>query len=77
LRESAIGSVVGVAVGGALAFALLKLADLRALGIEGEVAPQVLIGGIAAMVLAALLAAAVPALRAARTAPLQALRNDQ
>jgi putative ABC transport system permease protein len=77
LRDSAIGSVVGVAVGGALVFALLKLADLRALGIEGEVAPQVLIGGIAAMVLAALLAAAVPALRAARTAPLQALRNDQ
>ena len=49
--------------------------DLRALGVGDGVLPVAFACATAAMVLAALAAALVPALGAARVQPMQALRN--
>lgn len=76
LRDSVAVSATGVLAGLAGVLVVLRLLDMHALGIDGGVPPLVLAAGVAAMALAALLAASLPAWRAARIAPLEALRDD-
>lgn len=75
LRDSARISALGVVAGLVAVFAALRVVDVRALGIDGGVQPGALIGGVLAMAAAALVAALLPALRAARVPPMQALRD--
>lgn len=73
MRESLAASLAGIAVGGAAVVALMQFVDLRALGV-GEGLPSIALAlASTAMVLAALVAALVPALSAARVQPIQAL----
>jgi putative ABC transport system permease protein len=74
LREGALQAALGLTIG--LGASLIMMQGLRAVlfGIE-PTDPLTLIGVAVALMLAALLAAAVPALRAMRIDPLTALRN--
>jgi len=76
LRDGLGLSAVGVAAGLALAIGGLRLLDLSAVGVAGTVSPAVLAAGIAAMVIAALTAVGLPAWRAARVPPMEALRTE-
>jgi putative ABC transport system permease protein len=76
LRDSLKASAVGVLAGLALAWLMLSLVQTRILGIEKLDQPMLLAGGLVAMTIAALAAALLPALRAARIAPIEALRNE-
>lgn len=76
LRDGLMLSGIGVAAGLALAIGGLRLLDLSALGIAGGTPPAVLAAGVAAMVLAAIGALGLPAWRAARVPPMEALRNE-
>jgi len=69
-------SALGVLAGTAGVIGIMRVADLRALGIEGGASAAMLAAGVGAMGVAALVAALVPALRAARVAPMEALRNE-
>lgn len=74
LGESFAGSAPGVAVGAVVVLALLPVFDF---GSGAGARPALAFAaGVLAMGFAALVAALLPALRAARVAPLEALRDD-
>jgi putative ABC transport system permease protein len=76
LRDSLKISGLGVVAGLVGAWLLLQLLRTQIVGI-GDAAPLALLGGgLCAMAIAALLAAVVPAWRAARIDPMAALRNE-
>ena len=75
LRDSAKASVLGIVAGLIGVGLALRLLDVAALGID-RVPPLVVAVAVLTMAVAALLASLLPALRAARIAPLQALRAD-
>jgi len=76
LRDSLAGSAAGVAAGLALAAGALRLVDLGRIGVDSAAPPAAFALGIGLMAVAALAAALLPAWRAARVPPMQALRND-
>ncbi len=75
LGESFAGSAPGVAGGAIVVLALLQALDFEA-GAHSGGPVFAFVVGVLAMAVAALVAAVLPALRAARVAPLEALRND-
>jgi putative ABC transport system permease protein len=75
LRDGLALSAVGVGAGLALALAGLRLLDLSAVGVAGT-PPLLLAIGVATMALAALGALGLPAWRAARVPPMEALRSQ-
>lgn len=77
LRDSVIASVAGVAIGLLVAALALRLLDDGEVGIGPVTAQPLVIGlSIGMMTLAAVIAALLPALRAARTSPMLALREE-
>lgn len=76
LRDGLTLSAVGVLAGLALALAGLRLLDLSAVGVAGTPPLLLLAAGIATMALAALGALGLPAWRAARVPPMEALRSE-
>jgi putative ABC transport system permease protein len=76
LRDSFGASAVGVALGLGGAWLLLRLLQAQLFGIDTAAQPLLLALGLGAMALAALLAALLPALRAARVDPISALRAE-
>jgi len=75
LREGARIVVAGIALGAAGAWAARQLLLAQSYGLEGRM-PLVVLAGIGVMALAALAALSAPALRAARTDPMTALRDE-
>jgi predicted permease len=74
--RGAIGQlIVGVALGLPAAFAAGRLLQSQLFGVSGH-DPRILIGGLALLGASTIVAAWVPARRAARLNPVQALRND-
>jgi predicted permease len=76
LRDSLAISAIGVAAGFAVAAAALRLVDFGRIGIDSAAPPAALAVGAALMIAAAVAAALLPAWRAARIPPMQALRDD-
>ena len=76
LRDSLKASAFGVLAGVIAAWLLLRLAQPQFFGSESVEQPLLLAGGLLAMAIAALLAALLPAWRAARIDPMVALRNE-
>lgn len=76
LRDSLATSAIGIALGAIGVVAVLRTLDLGVVGVAAGFALPPLILGSMAMAIAAVVAAAVPALRAARVAPMEALRNE-
>jgi ABC-type antimicrobial peptide transport system permease subunit len=76
LRDSVGASAIGVALGLAGAWLLLQGVRTQLFGLEAADQPWLLGLGLGAMVLAAVCAALLPALRAARIDPTRALRAD-
>lgn len=76
LRDSLAISAVGVAAGFAVAAAALRLVDFGRIGIDSAAPPAAFAAGAALMTAAAVAAALLPAWRAARIPPMQALRDD-
>jgi putative ABC transport system permease protein len=76
LRDSLRASTIGVALGLAGAWLLLRLLQAQLFGLGVGDQPLLLGVGLCAMAVAALLAALLPALRAARIDPIRALRAD-
>lgn len=75
VRTSVLSSAIGIGIGlGAVGLALRHI-ELDPVGIQG-IPPQALAAAIALMALAALAASLLPALRAARVAPMEALRGE-
>lgn len=74
LGDSTRSVVTGVVLGLAGAFAVLRALQAQLFGIE-DAQTGVVASGVALLLLAALLAALLPALRAARVDPMQALRH--
>ena len=74
LRDSFRVSAIGVAIGLGGAWLLLRLLQAQLFGLGVADQPLLLTAGLAAMAAAALLAALLPALRAARIDPIKALR---
>jgi predicted permease len=75
LREALMLAVAGLALGVPLAFALAQVNRSFLVGIQPH-DPSTLIGGIVLMTCVALLAAWIPARRAARVDPMAALRSE-
>jgi predicted permease len=75
LREAMVVSVIGVAVGVAAALECGKWVSSQLYGLK-EYDPLTISGAAAILLLVALLASALPALRAARLDPLAALREE-
>lgn len=75
LGESARAVLLGIALGMAGAWAALRLLQAQLFGLEGT-HTSALAAGVGLLLGVALLAAALPALRAARIDPMQALRHD-
>jgi predicted permease len=76
LRDSLATSAIGIGIGAIGVVMVLRALDLGVVGVATGFALTPLVVGSAAMVLAALVAAVLPALRAARVAPMQALRGE-
>lgn len=76
LRESMHTSAMGVVAGLLVILLTLHIVDMSALGIGGMAQPIGLGFGVLGMVIAALFAALLPALRAARVTPMEALRDE-
>jgi len=76
LRDSLRASTIGVAIGLAGAWLLLRVLQAQLFGLGVGDQPLLLAAGLFAMAVAALLAALLPALRAARLDPIKALRAD-
>jgi len=77
LRDSLGASIAGVAAGLATAAVALRLTDFGALGADRpSTQPAAIAFGVGLMTLAAVVAALLPALRAARTPPMQVLREE-
>lgn len=75
VRGSVLSSAAGIGVGLIAVALALRHVDLEPVGIQG-IPPQALTTAIALMALAALAASVLPALRAARVAPMEALRDE-
>ena len=75
LRDSALNVGLGIAIGLAAAWVVMRGLSSQLYGVGGA-SPSVLAVGVGAMLGAALLAALLPALRAARTDPMIALRAN-
>lgn len=75
LGEGARVVVAGVALGASGAWAARQLLVAQSYDLEGRL-PWVVMAGIAIMAIAALVALSAPALRAARTDPMTALRDE-
>jgi predicted permease len=76
LRESVRVSAIGVIAGLTGAWLLLRLLQSQLFGLDAGEQPLLLAVGLAAMALAAVAAALLPAWRASRIDPLTALRNE-
>lgn len=75
VREGLVVAVAGVLVGGPLAFMASRLMGSLLYGISpGD--PRTIIAASTLFIIVSIVAAAVPALRAARVRPLEALRQD-
>jgi ABC-type antimicrobial peptide transport system permease subunit len=75
LREALILTAIGAAIGLLVAFALVRLIRFIFYGIEPH-DPLTMIGTVVIMVTVAVLAAWIPARRAARIDPMEALRYE-
>ncbi len=76
LRDSLKASAFGVFAGAIAAWLVLRLAQTQYFGSASIEQPLLLAGGLLAMAIAALLAALLPAWRAARIDPMVALRSE-
>ena len=76
LRDSLKASALGVGIGVAAAWLVLRLAQTQLFGSEDIRQPLLLACGLLAMTMAASLAALPPAWRAARVHPMVALRHE-
>lgn len=76
LRDSLKASALGVGIGVAAAWLVLRLAQTQLFGSEDIRQPLLLACGLLAMTMAASLAALLPAWRAARVHPMVALRHE-
>ena len=74
-RSAALGTVVGAVAGAALSLAVARLAQASLFGI-GAFDPPAFLLSLVLLAAAALLACLLPALRAARVAPAEALRSE-
>jgi predicted permease len=75
LREAAAMAALGIAIGLAAALALSRLVQSQLFGVEAA-DPRVYAAAAACLAAVALLAAAIPALRAARIDPVKALKYE-
>lgn len=75
VRGSVLSSAIGIGIGLAAVALALRHVDLDPVGIQG-IPPQALAAAIVLMALAALAASLLPALRASRVAPMEALRDE-
>ncbi len=75
IGNSIKASTAGVLIGLCVAAFMLQVMDLSVLGIDAEARTTALLAGLLSMAFAAFAAATVPALRAARVLPMQALRD--
>jgi ABC-type antimicrobial peptide transport system permease subunit len=75
LREVAILGIIGLALGIPIAVAMSRLVESFLYGVQPR-DPLTIAAAIATMLLGALLAAFVPAQRAARVDPMTALRHE-
>jgi predicted permease len=75
LRESGWLAVVGIAVGVAAALGVTRVVKSMLFGVQPN-DPATVVGGIAILLLVALAASWIPAARAARVQPMEALRHE-
>lgn len=75
LIEGVTSCLAGVGAGAVLAVLGFRVSELSALGVDADIPAGALLAGVVVMVLAALGASAMPALRVARTPPVVALRH--
>jgi ABC-type lipoprotein release transport system permease subunit len=75
VREGAVMAAVGIAVGSAISLALGKILASRVVGVEGS-APELQVGVAVLLFATAVVAAWLPASRASRVDPVEALRVE-